>query len=335
MQQQYEDNNKDNKDMKERSSYKGGKQKEDEKNEENEIEEDFYDKNRTEEIKQEIIKNKLMKWFGENDEKLPAYSKTELDRLASRNDFEENFEDDVEMMIKQVWTCLDYDEENDENNFCPAEDMLKIIFQVWEELKTDRNNFSLVEDDLKKIFGFGLEEVEGTLCCHITPSSIKKINSADSTPSWNLSEITTKTSDSSSSENEITEGMMKRRKNSMFIEALQEIADKNVDDLSQAEYATILLMDYVDDRKQKGHPYCEEATNLQFQYLVKEISEKSGVPEKDLFELWKEFKKKPSAAKANLRPNLLSVDKIIKYNHEHNDMDVVEKLFEEKMAGFE
>ena len=263
---------------------------------------------------QPILKNDFIRaWFNSRDLSLPVISSSDFEQITSQPKFRDGDEDEL---IRYVWDQIDYPfmEESGDYKF-PAYELKRIIENGWGELKLNKgDDMKLSEQEAKNIFGFDLEEQDGEIFCIINPSKLR-----------NISYDTKKLPSYTRVRNEED-----RKCRISFIDSIQEVADIDVDKLSAAEYAILLMMDYVKDRTDSNQARPDEITKLQYKGLLEEWSQKSGVPSDDLKLLWKEI---PQKGKVRLSYIQLLPDKIFKYNHEHEDCTDVEELYNTKMAG--
>lgn len=251
-------------------------------------------------------------WFDSRDFSLPVLSSSDFEQIISQPKFRDGDEDEI---IRYVWDSINFSEmeEMDDYRF-PAIELKRIIEHAWTERKEIKgDDMTLSEQDAKNIFGFDLEEQDGELFCIITPSKLRDIS------------CTTK----ESSVHTRVRNEQDRKSRISFIDSIQEIADIDIEKLSAAEYATLLMVDYVKERAENGQARPDEITKTQYRELLKDWAQTANVPENDLKLLWKEI---PQKGRVRLSYMQLLPDKIFKYNHEHDDCMDVEELYNKKMA---
>ena len=251
-------------------------------------------------------------WFDSRDFSLPVLSSSDFEQIISQPKFRDGDEDEI---IRYVWDSINFSEmeEMDDYRF-PAIELKRIIEHAWTERKEIKgDDMTLSEQDAKNIFGFDLEEQAGELFCIIASSKLRDIS------------CTTK-------ENPVhtrIRNEQDRKSRISFIDSIQEIADMDIEKLSAAEYATLLMVDYVKERAENGQARPDEITKTQYRELLKDWAQTANVPENDLKLLWKEI---PQKGRVRLSYMQLLPDKIFKYNHEHDDCMDVEELYNKKMA---
>ena len=251
-------------------------------------------------------------WFDSRDFSLPVLSSSDFEQIISQPKFRDGDEDEI---IRYVWDSINFSEmeEMDDYRF-PAIELKRIIEHAWTERKEIKgDDMTLSEQDAKNIFGFDLEEQAGELFCIIASSKLRDIS------------CTTK-------ENPVhtrIRNEQDRKSRISFIDSIQEVADIDIEKLSAAEYATLLMVDYVKERAENGQARPDEITKTQYRELLKDWAQTANVPENDLKLLWKEI---PQKGRVRLSYMQLLPDKIFKYNHEHDDCMDVEELYNKKMA---
>lgn len=251
-------------------------------------------------------------WFDSRDFSLPVLSSSDFEQIISQPKFRDGDEDEI---IRYVWDSINFSEmeEMDDYRF-PAIELKRIIEYAWTERKEIKgDDMTLSEQDAKNIFGFDLEEQAGELFCIIASSKLRDIS------------CTTK-------ENPVhtrIRNEQDRKSRISFIDSIQEVADIDIEKLSAAEYATLLMVDYVKERAENGQARPDEITKTQYRELLKDWAQTANVPESDLKLLWKEI---PQKGRVRLSYMQLLPDKIFKYNHEHDDCMDVEELYNKKMA---
>ena len=251
-------------------------------------------------------------WFDSRDFSLPVLSSSDFEQIISQPKFRDGDEDEI---IRYVWDSINFSEmeEMDDYRF-PAIELKRIIEHAWTERKEIKgDDMTLSEQDAKNIFGFDLEEQAGELFCIIASSKLRDIS------------CTTK----ESSVHTRVRNEQDRKSRISFIDSIQEVADMDIEKLSAAEYATLLMVDYVKERAENGQARPDEITKTQYRELLKDWAQTANVPENDLKLLWKEI---PQKGRVRLSYMQLLPDKIFKYNHEHDDCMDVEELYNKKMA---
>ena len=251
---------------------------------------------------------KILEWFNSRDLSFPDLSSSDFETIINLPDFADN---DFDMAIREVWGYLQYDEDSP-GNYIPAEYFKDILYRAWNDLKTINPDFSLSEQDMKNIFGFDVEMQNGEPVCYVTPSKIKNINQSPS-----------------SSRKIKRKGVGDRTSRLIFLESIRQIAEKDTNMLTDAEYAIWLMIEFVKERESNQQPRPSEVTKAAYEDLLKRFSNESKVPVEDLRTLWKEL---PQKNTVKLHPQQLSVDKIINYNVQVNQASDVEDLYNKKMA---
>ena len=251
---------------------------------------------------------KILEWFNSRDLSFPDLSSSDFEIIINLPDFADN---DFDMAIREVWGYLQYDEDSP-GNYIPAEYFKDILYRAWNDLKTINPDFSLSEQDMKNIFGFDVEMQNGEPVCYVTPSKIKNINQSPS-----------------SSRKIKRKGVGDRTSRLIFLESIRQIAEKDTNMLTDAEYAIWLMIEFVKERESNQQPRPSEVTKAAYEDLLKRFSNESKVPVEDLRILWKEL---PQKNTVKLHPQQLSVDKIINYNVQVNQASDVEDLYNKKMA---
>ena len=251
---------------------------------------------------------KILEWFNSRDLSFPDLSSSDFETIINLPDFADN---DFDMAIREVWGYLQYDEDSP-GNYIPAEYFKDILYRAWNDLKTINPDFSLSEQDMKNIFGFDVEMQNGEPVCYVTPSKIKNINQSPS-----------------SSRKIKRKGVGDRTSRLIFLESLRQVAEKDTNMLTDAEYAIWLMIEFVKERESNQQPRPSEVTKAAYEDLLKRFSNESKVPVEDLRTLWKEL---PQKNTVKLHPQQLSVDKIISYNVQVNQASDVEELYNKKMA---
>ena len=251
---------------------------------------------------------KILEWFNSRDLSFPDLSSSDFETIINLPDFADN---DSDMAIREVWGYLQYDE-GSPDNYIPVEYFKDILYRAWNDLKTINPDFSLSEQDMKNIFGFDVEMQNGEPVCCVAPSKIKNINQSPS-PSRKIKR----------------KGVEDRTSRLIFLESIRQVAEKDTNMLTDAEYAIWLMIEFVKERESNQQPRPSEVTKAVYEDLLKRFSNESKVPVEDLKTLWKEL---PQKNTVKLHPQQLSVDKIINYNVQVNQASDVEELYNKKMA---
>jgi hypothetical protein len=251
---------------------------------------------------------KILEWFNSRDLSFPDLSSSDFETIINLPDFADN---DFDMAIREVWGYLQYDEDSPDN-YIPVEYFKDILYRAWNDLKTINPDFSLSEHDMKNIFGFDVKMQNGEPVCYVTPSKIKNINQSPS-----------------SSRKIKRKGVEDRTSRLIFLESLRQVAEKDTNMLTDAEYAIWLMIEFVKERESNQQPRPSEVTKAAYEDLLKRFSNESKVPVEDLRTLWKEL---PQKNTVKLHPQQLSVGKIISYNVQVNQASDVEELYNKKMA---
>ena len=251
---------------------------------------------------------KILEWFNSRDLSFPDLSSSDFETIINLPDFADN---DFDMAIREVWGYLQYDEDSP-GNYIPAEYFKDILYRAWNDLKTINPDFSLSEQDIKNIFGFDVEMQNGEPVCYVTPSKIKNINQSPS-----------------SSRKIKRKGVGDRTSRLIFLESIRQVAERDTNMLTDAEYAIWLMIEFVKERESNQQPRPSEVTKAAYEDLLKRFSNESKVPVEDLRTLWKEL---PQKNTVKLHPQQLSVDKIISYNVQVNQASDVEELYNKKVA---
>ena len=251
---------------------------------------------------------KILEWFNSRDLSFPDLSSSDFETIINLPDFADN---DFDMAIREVWGYLQYDEDSPDN-YIPVEYFKDILYRAWNDLKTINPDFSLSEQDMKNIFGFDVKMQNGEPVCYVTPSKIKNINQSPS-PSRKIKR----------------KGVEDRTSRLIFLESLRQVAEKDTNMLTDAEYAIWLMIEFVKERESNQQPRPSEVTKAAYEDLLKRFSNESKVPIEDLKTLWKEL---PQKNTVKLHPQQLSVDKIINYNVRVNQASDVEELYNKKVA---
>ena len=251
---------------------------------------------------------KLLEYFSSRNLELPVFDKTLYESFL-KTDLDDS-DDDVVKGIKTVWNQLEYDEDLPDNNFIDLGTFQNILFHSWEQLKQDYPDYSLSEEEFKNIFGFIILEHEGEPCLYIDPSKLQDVT-ANSQP------IPEKRHDYKFSD---------RTSRRLFIDCINEIADKDDQLLTTSEFVALLLMDYATEHSSSA--FSVELTKLSYEDLLKDLSERANIPVEDIRWLFKEL---PQKHKVKISPQQLLPDKFFKYNQEHGEESKVEDLLQKKL----
>ena len=211
---------------------------------------------------------KILEWFNSRDLSFPDLSSSDFETIINLPDFADN---DFDMAIREVWGYLQYDEDSP-SNYIPAEYFKDILYRAWNDLKTINPDFSLSEQDMKNIFGFDVEMQNGEPVCYVTPSKIKNINQSPS-----------------SSRKIKRKGVGDRTSRLIFLESIRQVAERDTNMLTDAEYAIWLMIEFVKERESNQQPRPSEVTKAVYEDLLKRFSNESKVPVEDLRTLWKEL----------------------------------------------
>ncbi|MCS2572227.1 hypothetical protein NXX61_17620 [Bacteroides ovatus] len=214
---------------------------------------------------------KILEWFNSRDLSFPDLSSSDFETIINLPDFADN---DFDMAIREVWGYLQYDEDSP-GNYIPAEYFKDILYRAWNDLKTINPDFSLSEQDMKNIFGFDVEMQNGEPVCYVTPSKIKNINQSPS-----------------SSRKIKRKGVGDRTSRLIFLESIRQVAERDTNMLTDAEYAIWLMIEFVKERESNQQPRSSEVTKAVYEDLLKRFSNESKVPVEDLRTLWKELPQK-------------------------------------------
>ena len=273
----------------------------------------YINSEKNEKENEEERRKEILKYFEDRDiNKFPEFNLNLL-RSFLEEDLKEE-DDDVVKTIKQVWNQLGYDEELSANNFIPLDVFYNILYHSWEYLKTTYNDYELSEYEIKNIFGFLIMEHEGEDCFCIDPSKIKDVNAKyHTTPSKKKKDY--KYAD-----------RVSRR---LFLECIEEIAEKDEDKLTSAEFVVLLLMDY--EKANKRGCYSPQLNPGQYELLLKEFENKSGVPSEDIKEL---FSSLPGRFKVSLAAFQIIPDTIFIYNEKVQENDYIQVLLDERLKEY-
>lgn len=259
-------------------------------------------------------KEKVLKWFENRDLSFPVLSSNDFNSIINLPDFAD---EDFDKAVRQVWGYLQYDDSPDgfENNFIPAELFMDFLFRAWNDLKELDEDFFLSEQDMKNIFGFDISERDGELVCYVTPSKIHDI-----TAPVEIVSRPTRRRDAND-----------RIQRMLFVEAVTDIAKQDEKLLSDSEYIVWQIIKTVEKNKANGIPRADEITKLQFNDFIQIWSEETSIPVKDIQSLLKDL---PQKGKVTLSALQLLPDNFFQYNHEHDDTNNVEELFNKKLEEY-
>jgi len=112
----------------------------------------------------------------------------------------------------------------------------------------------------------------------------------------------------------------------LFIDCINEIANKDDNLLTSSEFVALLLMDYTEEFTSS---YAAKITKMAYNKLVSAFADQSGVPAEDIKMLFRDL---PQKGKVTISPQQLSPDKFFQYNADHQQESEVEKLFKTKLA---
>ena len=194
---------------------------------------------------------KILEWFNSRDLSFPDLSSSDFETIINLPDFADN---DFDMAIREVWGYLQYDEDSP-GNYIPAEYFKDILYRAWNDLKTINPDFSLSEQDMKNIFGFDVEMQNGEPVCYVTPSKIKNINQSPS-----------------SSRKIKRKGVGDRTSRLIFLESIRQVAERDTNMLTDAEYAIWLMIEFVKERESNQQPRPSEVTKAVYEDLLKRFS---------------------------------------------------------------
>ena len=251
---------------------------------------------------------KLLEYFSSRNLELPVFDKTLYESFLE-TDLDDS-DDDVVKGIKTVWNQLGYDEELPDNNFIDLGTFQNILFHSWEQLKQDYPDYSLSEEEFKNIFGFIILEHEGEPCLYIDPSKLQDVTT-------NSQPIPEKRQNYKFSD---------RTSRRLFIDCINEIADKDDQLLTTSEFVALLLIDYATEHSSSA--FSVELTKLSYEDLLKDLSERANIPVEDIRWLFKEL---PQKHKVKISPQQLLPDKFFKYNQEHGEESKVEELLRNRL----
>lgn len=259
----------------------------------------------------------LLDWaLDRNLENYDLLPDSEFENILSNPNFYSSSED---MLLREVWRDLlgfqDTEENPQTDSFLvPVAVFRELLFRVMEELGEQHPDFHVTEQQAKNMFGFDVDTSHEEPMYMITSRSIRNITILPP-----------------ARQRKGKDRAIERAKNLVFIECLEKIKDDELDLLSPAEYAILLLVDYVEDQKNKKIPNPEELTKFAYEELVRDISHKSNLPVDDLKTMWKDLPVKGN--KVYLHLQQLIVDKVWQYNHEHNESNYLEEIWKQKYGS--
>lgn len=259
----------------------------------------------------------LLDWALDRDlENYDLLPDSEFENILSNPNFYSSSED---MLLREVWRDLlgfqDTEENPQTDSFLvPVAVFRELLFRVMEELGEQHPDFHVTEQQAKNMFGFDVDTSHEEPMYMITSRSIRNITILPP-----------------ARQRKVKDRAIERAKNLVFIECLEKIKDDELDLLSPAEYATLLLVDYVEDQKNKKIPNPEELTKFAYEELVRDISHKSNLPVDDLKTMWKDLPVKGN--KVYLHLQQLIVDKVWQHNHEHNESNYLEEIWKQKYGS--
>jgi len=255
----------------------------------------------------------------EKFEKLPGF---DFNNILTDPKFFNSSED---ILIRNTWNDIQglmQDSADDipgiGSNIIPVSVFKNMLYRVMEEQYETNPDFKLTEQDAKNIFGFELTEQDGEPCYVITSSSIRDITR----PIDDNSQVEEK-------QRTIFDHAAERVKKLIFSDCMAEVDEAK---FTRAEKAIRYMTRYVEKKEAKKTPRADEMNQLQFPDFLQEVSDHTGLPVEDLDKLFARFQKKKRVGKYYLKFNLLQVDEIIQFNHDHNEKSFVEELYEKKMA---
>lgn len=255
----------------------------------------------------------------EKFEKLPGF---DFNNILTDPKFFNSSED---ILIRNTWNDIQglmQDSADDipgiGNNIIPVAVFKNMLYRVMEEQYETNPDFKLTEQDAKNIFGFELTEQDGEPCYVITSSSIRDITR----PIGDNFQVEEK-------QRTVFDHAAERAKKLVFSDCMAEVGE---DKFTRAEKAIRYMTRYVEKKEANKTPRADEMSLLQFPDFLQEVSDHTGLPVEDLGKLFARFQKKKRVGKYYLKFNLLQVDEIIKFNHDHNEKSYVEELYNKKMA---
>jgi len=261
----------------------------------------------------------IVKWALERDlEKYEKLPESEFENILSNPNFYSSSED---VLLREVWRDLQglRDWENEENFqsnsfMVPVSTFRDLLYRVMEELKEQLPDFNISEEQAKSMFGFELVQDENGPSFLVSSSSIRNITVQTPVRQRNNKDRPTE-----------------RAKNIIFMDCLESVSDDKLEDLTSAEYATLMLADYISKQKKDEIPHPDELIKSEYYSLLQKISDESTVPVDDLKALWKELPIK--ANRVYLHLQRLLVDKIWQYNRDHNEISKLEIEWKQKYGS--
>lgn len=261
----------------------------------------------------------IVKWALERDlEKYEKLPESEFENILSNPNFYSSTED---VLLREVWRDLQglRDWENEENFqsnsfLVPVSTFRDLLYRVMEELKEQLPDFNISEEQAKSMFGFELMQDENGPSFLVSSSSIRNITVQTPVRQRNNKDRPTE-----------------RAKNIIFMDCLESVSDDKLEDLTSAEYATLMLADYISKQKKDEIPHPDELIKSEYYSLLQKISDESTVPVDDLKALWKELPIK--ANRVYLHLQRLLVDKIWQYNRDHNEISKLEIEWKQKYGS--
>lgn len=261
----------------------------------------------------------IVKWALERDlEKYEKLPESEFENILSNPNFYSSSED---VLLREVWRDLQglRDWENEENFqynsfLVPVSTFRDLLYRVMEELKEQLPDFNISEEQAKSMFGFELVQDENGPSFLVSSSSIRNITVQTPVRQRNNKDRPTE-----------------RAKNIIFMDCLESVSDDKLEDLTSAEYATLMLADYISKQKKDEIPHPDELIKSEYYSLLQKISDESTVPVDDLKALWKELPIK--ANRVYLHLQRLLVDKIWQYNRDHNETSKLEIEWKQKYGS--
>ena len=259
---------------------------------------------------------------------LPKMTYTEFQSIINDPKFNNT---ETDRLIQYVWKEIE-PEENDEDeleerskdDIIPVSLFNKILFEAWSELKDELPDFSLTEEDAKNIFGFEVVDMGEEFGYRIDSSFIRNIHQ--------LSEYEEMRREKA--DNLQFSRMENRMAREFFVESLIEIADKDINQLTDMEYAVLRLDDFVSEREKNKMPRFDEITAIQMGDLIEDTANEAKVSKIALKRLCRAFKKKPNSLVARIRISALDFEAVFAYNREVGQDSVVEELLNKKLADY-
>ncbi len=255
----------------------------------------------------------------EKFEKLPGF---DFNNILDNPKFFNSSED---ILIRNTWNDIQglmQDSADDVpgigSNIIPVAVFKNMLYRVMEEQYETNPDFKLTEQDAKNIFGFELTEQDGEPCYVIASSSIRDITR----PIGDNSQVEEK-------QRTVFDHAAERVKKLVFSDCMSEVDETK---FTKAEKAIRYMTRYVEKKEANKTPRADEMNQLQFPDFLQEVSEYTGLPVEDLSKLFSRLQKKKRVGKYYLKFNLLQVDEIIQFNHDHNEKSYVEELYNKKMA---